>query len=517
MTHYRCRLSDYQFLESLLDEIGAEVGASLNDQTRWLFKHLLVSQLSGQARDNDGFVPISTKLIEREIGRKHQLPLLIKSGIIGMTPHSRSQRKSREYRIIASVVERWTRQRLERYQFAPTEKRYVNLFDGRQITRRKPVRTKGYDQNGHRYPEMIVDALSCIDQCLLNRDALIEHLSIRSELARQTERLCGRNSPAHNRAVGRLSADSQALLVAESQGMVSTSQPGIWSFKPAFTVQQSGRVSMMGGGVQTCTKHAKAALYDGIEELRNYDIVSSHPTLLRQLMRQAGIHCEWLDEYVDVPDSRQAHAAAIGLPADTFKQIVIALIYGSTLPSVAQVRQRHSAARPFQLTLEHTGTAESAVQTYGRVVDCVTPLVKARSKFFKYLRTTYREQNQRRSKRGPYLPNACGMNFYVDECHENDLAKKVLAHLLQGTESAFIHALTKGCSQDGVAVLSNEHDGLVVVGRIDEAAIQRARDQSGFVEARLIEKPFAPDVLCPRAYLEKEMDMLSSWPLAIAA
>jgi hypothetical protein len=68
--------------------------------------------------------------------------------------------------------------------------------------------------------------------------------------------------------------------------------------------------------------------------------------------------------------------------------------------------------------------------------------------------------------------------------------RRLAAFLLQGSEAAFIFALTALAGQFGYVVLANEHDGLVTVGEIPAQAVALARHLSGLDSAKLTEKPF---------------------------
>ncbi len=66
----------------------------------------------------------------------------------------------------------------------------------------------------------------------------------------------------------------------------------------------------------------------------------------------------------------------------------------------------------------------------------------------------------------------------------------MVAHLLQGMEAYFIHTLTLLADKYGFEPLGNEHDGIISLGRIPDAAIQTARELTGLYCLELREKPF---------------------------
>ena len=89
----------------------------------------------------------------------------------------------------------------------------------------------------------------------------------------------------------------------------------------------AGRINpYQGGGPQSCTREMKAAMYSGIEWVRNYDLKSSQPRLLQDEIRQAGLGSEWLDEYLG--SEKAIYAERVGLPVDAWKVCVLALMIG---------------------------------------------------------------------------------------------------------------------------------------------------------------------------------------------
>jgi hypothetical protein len=78
-----------------------------------------------------------------------------------------------------------------------------------------------------------------------------------------------------------------------------------------------------------------------------------------------------------------------------------------------------------------------------------------------------------------------------------------MAWMLQGLEAAFCHSLTiASADSEAFSVVANEHDGLIIEKKVAseadfqdalDAAIDDARDRSGFYRASIVEKPFAEE------------------------
>ena len=96
------------------------------------------------------------------------------------------------------------------------------------------------------------------------------------------------------------------------------------------------------------------------------------------------------------------------------------------------------------------------------------------------------------------MVNKTGMSFDLTPYHGakgkwqnvNELKRKLAAFFLQGVEAGYIHWITILSKDFGYEVLSNQHDGVVVLGEIPEEAMQIAKQRSGLKYAELVEKPF---------------------------
>ena len=91
-----------------------------------------------------------------------------------------------------------------------------------------------------------------------------------------------------------------------------------------------------------------------------------------------------------------------------------------------------------------------------------------------------------------YIKNPTGKNLCITDLKgSSDDKKRVLAaFVLQGFEAGFIHHLTLLSREYDYEVLSNQHDGLIALGEIPQAAVERAKEISGLHYANLEVKPF---------------------------
>ena len=80
----------------------------------------------------------------------------------------------------------------------------------------------------------------------------------------------------------------------------------------------------------------------------------------------------------------------------------------------------------------------------------------------------------------------------ADERAPYVLKARLAAFLLQGREAAFTHALTASSDKYGFRVISHEHDGVVVIGTVPEAAVDEAADAARLPDdlVDFVAKPF---------------------------
>jgi hypothetical protein len=91
-----------------------------------------------------------------------------------------------------------------------------------------------------------------------------------------------------------------------------------------------------------------------------------------------------------------------------------------------------------------------------------------------------------------YIKNPTGKTLCITDLKGNqeDKKRRLAAFVLQGFEAGFIHHLTLLSREYDYEVLSNQHDGLITLGEIPQAAVEKAKEISGLRYATLEEKAF---------------------------
>lgn len=278
---------------------------------------------------------------------------------------------------------------------------------------------------------------------------------------------------------------------------------GLSWYRLAYTVSSTGRIYQRGGALQNCPREMKSAAYSGVPNANNYDIRRSHLTGLVLLAESEGLPVPATRALINGPTDLGKIEKSCGLREGTLKTVVYAVLNGARFPFSFDIcpqggKYKHSvrdAIRDNALRDQDDGHElipfrERYVRTR-ESLDAFLSEVKAWHEAlmdFVYAHATD-------GRGGQYIRNAVGMNRLVGPIKRYNLSKKVVArrvapHLLQGLEAAFIHALTIRLHAQGIQVISNEHDGLVVLGEVFAEDVEEACIASGFVSAVLQKKPF---------------------------
>jgi hypothetical protein len=234
------------------------------------------------------------------------------------------------------------------------------------------------------------------------------------------------------------------------------------------------------------SRKGKAAMYAGIQGVKNFDLRSSQPRILADELRRASIACPWLDEYLADPEAKTRYAAIVGLSVDAWKVCLLSAMFGGLRGGYAIDGGRGLSAAVEAIRAEK---GEGGRAAWDRVRSELGPLAEASARLASHLRATLPETAAKGG--GAYVLNAVGAKLYTKGVKATKTGDgHLLAHILQGREAAFIHALCVLSESQGFTVLSHEHDGLVTVGAIPSEAVAEAARIAELPDAELVEKPF---------------------------
>lgn len=267
--------------------------------------------------------------------------------------------------------------------------------------------------------------------------------------------------------------------------------PGIYRYQPAYEPQTSGRVHQLSGGFQSCSRGMKEAAYAGIPGLRNYDLKASQPNILLQLYAESPEEyrpdSSWLERYLHDDNAKLKHAAEAGVPVDTWKRTLCAVMMGANLPG--DIRFSSGAVSKELIRI----APDKLEATYRRLQRALEGFYESHRSWLEFVEQRYFDMYGALCKGGRFISNASGavlLESHLAGCSEFQRCSKIVAFLLQGQEAAFIHSLAALGDKYDFQVIANEHDGLVTIGTIPDKAVSEAAEQSGLRQPVLIEKPF---------------------------
>lgn len=456
ISQYKVSKTTYQFIHGKVN--------GLSDQEERFFLHILCSQLIDLGKGLDVLpgwdtlgLNLPSKTIRAEFGRdmswEKMAPRM--TGLLEASDFSKGQ--CRYFQVFPPLFEE-IRSHLEAQLLKPDGSPAVNLFDG--MAYNVAHAAKGHD--GSRSTKLVRDAMRVLHatECPFNIDAIRAHL----------ERLKASNDPAYE----------NDRLCAQTMFAGMRREGNVGHYVPSYFPQSSGRIGEVGGGLQSCTKAMKQAAFASIENIHNYDLRSAHGYVLLQELKLAGIDGAWVADHLG-PGVFEERAAALSLPKGLYKKCFFATVNGAS----HHWSDDDAGAIQEELLL-HFQDKTVTRQKFGEVVSQLKPLKRIVDEWREWLLSPACPHRKKTQRKG-YILNAAGQELPLS--HE-DLEQKVNAHILQGREAAFIHHLTVLSKKHGFTVVSNQHDGLVTLGKVPEEAMVEAGNLSGFEQPFLDIKPF---------------------------
>jgi hypothetical protein len=479
----------YSFVENLL--------ASVREKDKNLFKHILACNLLKlhQQEDKEGiYVPIPSVSIKKHLRGADSYRL---REFLDTLPYDKDKGRCREFKVkddfLYKFIEIGNKFTLEEQLSNPP----VCLFTGKSILKNK--KSCLYSQTKNREPKLISKAIRIIEenQCFVNLPAMENFLAIRQQRMDNARVKFGGDSREFEKEKGRYISDLSSynsILLRKPKRITSD----IWKFSPEYSVCATGRVHIVGGGLQNCSREMKDAAYRGIPDLHNYDLVGSQVNGLRQQLKMAGLNTDWLDSYIATPNNKRIYAERIGVSEECWKGLLLSIIMSAPLPKRFNGKVSCAILERLVEDEDNQDNWTSINEKLIRLRQVITPLKKEIGKWHRWLEDTYIPNNRIGTGRD-YIRNACGKTLQISKhmrLSKPKRRRKLLAFFLQGLEAAFIHNLTALGPKYGFLPIANEHDGLVTIGTIPEAAVIEAGEVSGLASPRLVEKSFftkAPD------------------------
>ena len=531
----------YNFFCSLTDRIEftgetpEETNANRNKYHRFL-SHLYASTVTlkldsdKQELKNKGYIPIFSRLIEKEFGREFDAYVLRDLKLIEIKPHVTG--KSREYRLKQTIFRKAFKIEASYAKEAWNEmvkdgqlKTWVrvNLMTGRYYDTRK--RHKLLTDDGltlsTNIPKVVKESIKSLTPCPFNPKHSGEYINaLEKKYIRERRKFKGikKTSSRYKQArkeyltaQGRYHNDRLSQITILNQFPIpieekTTKGDRLFQYQAAYKIQNSGRVTEIGGGFQGVSRVVKHLLLKDIKNIYNYDLKSSQANILLQELHYAKIKCRWLENYLNDPELKNKYAKRVGIDVDTWKTCFYALIMGAESKSA----NKHKAVYKNILGYFKNDKPQ-AKKPFKKFLKITKKLTRATRKWRDYLYNTKDRRYHYQHKNVKYWKNPCGMKFKQYGIIENQkredvlidmksgetankrktagVKRKLAAFMLQGLESKFIHHLTILCDQNNIPVYKNEHDGLITGKSIPKSLITRASKRSGLKNPILDIKP----------------------------
>ena len=234
--HYKVLKVQYEYLDRML--------FWCNKDSFKLVAHIISCQLYNYKEENEGYVPIPLS-VRKSFCKQAKVDDLVKKGVVeklvideeGRT-YSVEFNICTNYRVREDIIEGFMKlEDMTATEYMKAAK--VNLFTGKRC--RAINKSKVVDYNNNRYPDIIVNAIKCINSCTFELAPVERHIDSLKHNMLGSEALYGKNSKEYKRDRGRYYNDNACLKNALNQNAEEI-LPGFYSFIPNYTVSEPGRI-----------------------------------------------------------------------------------------------------------------------------------------------------------------------------------------------------------------------------------------------------------------------------------
>jgi len=446
----------HKMLKAQAQRIRAKL-AKHSEPDKRLYTHLLDSNVRQINQYPEGS-PVPWKAINKHLrgAVSHKLKDFVEIG--GYWPgHSRRYKVKEEH--ILEHLEIADRMDTEEYTAHPKV-----CFETMRVSNRPP-KSRTNNSSRHYEPPLIRAAIEVLTRngYYGNEEAIKSHVKQRRADFEEARHRYDQASPEYQKAAGRYYNDSFCEKAFLDYELIEKSS-GVRHCTPAWYAVKTGRLHIVGGGLQSASGDMKRLAYAGIEGIKNYDIESSQPFIATMLLQQARIDAAWLIDYLQTTNYKEVYGKAVGIPGSVFKRIVIAMLMGAQLPHSLK-SARYGSYDILDYLAEVSTDEDHLSRLLKRLWEVVGELNSRLKQWHKYLLDTYIPSN---TKRGGYLQNAVGKHSALYELSLNHPRKrwkdvsKVVAHILQGMEAACILEMIARSDEANFTPISCEHDGFIV-------------------------------------------------------
>ena len=501
----------YKINKKANDFIRNVLLADLNDDDKHLFAHILNGHECNIR--NNGWTPIPFTTLQSKI-RGANIYNLINLGVVEVQKYPINEGLCNEYRVRPALYESILNMipgRVKDYSLDDHE--LYNLCNGKKI--KKKSRHQIYNRNGKKLiiSEVVKQGITPIEFCVIKYKHVEERL----------------DSLREQRQLGLLSDKERLSYLNDERCYRKILQSGFeikerdyLSYQPGYKGQVSGRRTELNGGFQSCTRKQKHQAFFDVPNVRNYDLKSSQIWGLYQQFKIAGIETLPLRKYLR--KGKEYYANLVGVSVDCWKGILMGLILGGfpqltkagNVPNYKPHRLlKHKIVKEhicpeldikvgydFNTNRRFWNASEKQTKRVREILQKTAKvcrdLIQGLDQWYNFLVNVYVPMNKSHSKGRTYITNKSDMKLKITpfmnekKVISGEGKRKIAAHVLQGQEAAFISYITHYSSEPDCPyrVISDQHDGVIVIGSLPDNYLERARFDSGFKYGKLVEKPY---------------------------
>ena len=264
-----------------------------------------------------------------------------------------------------------------------------------------------------------------------------------------------------------------------------------------FKVSSNGRIF---GNFQNKSRKIKKVLFEGF---LNYDLSSSHPSILLSLLKKYGLPHQYFEEFVSDPEIKKRLMEESGLnEVIDIKKSFLPILYGGVNSShfKSSFSKTIDSNMPFDIFDGDEAHKKWFIREKVKDINqALSPYMFEIKNWISFLKDEYIPSHTKTWKGEQYILNCLGRRIYLDQCESKNgnlikrnmdgtlkpqVLHKVSSHIINGIESGFIFDITKITTElDGNTVIHNDFDGIVCTLPISKQSKRLASERSGYIEA----------------------------------
>jgi hypothetical protein len=529
MKSYVVTPSVKEYLESLLSDFN-------KDDKRFVY-NLIARSCATFMRPFAGEINMYCRWVEKHFP-KVQRELLESAQIIDIDHrYSKEKKQSKKYQVNFNIL------------YKIDELIYQDLLNGRyerfdlmkNNAAPNALVSTTFDEDRNKVSDIVAARIKGYKPCKFNWRSIVDLIIQEREQYLEAKVKYGDRSPEFEKLYSRYRNDLRnfkAIMIDCGAVHIGGDE---WIYMAPYKAQKSGRLTHMLGGFQSASRQFTAAAFMGQLNYSNYDMESAQPSTMAQLLDSLGLDSSFIKNEILIPERKKALFERCGVSKQTGKDYLIALLIGSPIvhnndkafgrfETVARLNNEWKEARRTgnyykiqvnyctgdsynqlikkvkppatisHLLKEFNNNPDLAYKSFLKIDREFRPLIKEIEKCRELLIRLIRPKTEAdhalekpkwliKHKGNTYIKNQCGCLLQIDNLLHSELIGKVIAHLLQGMEAAFMSYIVQLGEKYNYKPVQDYHDGAIIEGVVPQEAVDEAVLLSG-VNGQLEIKPF---------------------------